>query len=292
MTHPRAVVALVAAVVAVSTAAPLIRWAAPAPALSVATLRVLVAATVLVVLTGRQLPGDVRRMGAQAWWLLAAGALFALHLGLWIASLQFTSVAASVALVATSPVFAAALGPLLGDRVGRRQWLGIAVAGVGCVVLAGGDWQAKPGALLGDALALAAAAAAAGYFIVGRKLRSAIGLPSYLAAVNGVALLGLLAVVVPLQLPLFSLPARSHLAIALCAVIASLLGHSLLARAVRKNPAHLVTLAVLGEPVGASLLTWAAFGESPPLSAALGGAVILVGIGVGFASAPWSRSVG
>jgi drug/metabolite transporter (DMT)-like permease len=64
--------------------------------------------------------------------------------------------------------------------------------------------------------------------------------------------------------------------------VASLIGHSLLNAAVRVTPTHLVALAVLGEPIGASLITWAAFGEQPPLHAVLGGAVVLAGIAVGF----------
>ena len=52
---------------------------------------------------------------------------------------------------------------------------------------------------------------------------------------------------------------------------------------VRRTPTHLVALTILGEPVGASLMTWAFFGEQPTAPAALGGAVILTGIGLGFA---------
>ena len=47
-------------------------------------------------------------------------------------------------------------------------------------------------------------------------------------------------------------------------------------------PTHLVALAVLGEPIGSSLITWAAFGEQPPIHAAIGGAIVLVGIAIGF----------
>jgi drug/metabolite transporter (DMT)-like permease len=66
--------------------------------------------------------------------------------------------------------------------------------------------------------------------------------------------------------------------------VPSLLGHTLINRAVRRAPTHLVALAILGEPVGASLMTWALFAETPPLHAALGGAVVIAGIAVGFAA--------
>ncbi len=54
----------------------------------------------------------------------------------------------------------------------------------------------------------------------------------------------------------------------------------------RTTPTHLVALAVLGEPIGSSLITWAAFSEQPPIHAALGGAIVLGGIAVGFARRP------
>src|SRR3954454_23823023 len=82
--------------------------------------------------------------------------------------------------------------------------------------------------------------------------------------------------------PLLSLPAHAYVASGGAALIASFVGHSLLNAAVRTTPTHLVALAVLGEPIGSSLITWLAFGEQPPVHAALGGAVVLTGIAIGF----------
>src|SRR5688572_286389 len=112
--------------------------------------------------------------------VLSSGALLGLHFGSWIASLSFTSTAASVALVATNPMFAAGFGLLLGDRVTRRELLGIAIAAAGCAVLAGGDWQAGGDALIGDGLALIGAASAAAYLVLGRRLRESVPLFPYL----------------------------------------------------------------------------------------------------------------
>src|SRR5439155_7763747 len=118
-------------------------------------------------------------------------ALLAIHFGSWIASLSFTSTAASVALVCTNPIFAALFGSLLGDRVTPREIVGMAIAATGCAVLAQGDWRAGGDALIGDALALVGAASAAAYLVVGRRLRSAVPLVPYLGAVNAIAAAGL-----------------------------------------------------------------------------------------------------
>lgn len=283
---------LVLAIVLLSTAAPLIRAAAPVPPLAIAALRVGLAALVLATIAGKEL-ATVAGLGRRERGLVvASGLLLGVHFGVWIASLSFTSTAASVALVATNPIFAALLGWSIGDTVSGRAWVGIALAAVGCAVLAGGDWQAGGDALLGDGLAVLGAATAAAYLIVGRRLRAALPLFPYLAAVNGVAALGLAAAAVALAPPL---PppgehAWAYAAIAASALVASVGGHTLLNVAVRRTPTHLVALAILGEPVGASLLAWAAFAEVPPWTAAAGGAIILAGIAVGFSPGRGTRS--
>lgn len=278
--------ALVFAIVCLATSAPLIRWAAPAEAMTVAAGRVAFAA-ILLALVAASREGIVAPLRAlpraEQGLIVVAGLLLGTHFGVWITSLYFTSTAASVALVAMNPVFAALFGALVGDRVARREWLGIAVAAAGCATLAGGDWQAGGDALIGDGLALLGAATAAGYLVVGRRLRGSLPLLPYLALVNAVAGAALLAVAIAIGAEFGGLPWWSWAAIAASAVVPSLLGHTLLNHAVRRTPTHLVALAILGEPVGASLMTWAFFAETPPVHAAAGGAVVLVGIAVGFA---------
>jgi len=273
---------LVLAIVAISTGAPFARWAQPAPPIVVAALRAGIAAVLLLTAGARDLASLGRIARRDRPLIAAAGVLLAVHFGLWIVSLSFTSTAASVALVSTNPIFAALFGALLGDRVTRRELAGIAIAAAGCAVLAGGDWSAGGHALLGDGLALIAAASGAGYLVIGRRLRAALPLLPYLGAVNAIAAIALLVAAIALGAPIVTLPAQSYLACACAALIASFVGHSLLNAAVRTTPTHLVALAVLGEPLGSSLITWIAFGEQPPIHAALGGAIVLAGIAIGF----------
>jgi len=273
---------LLLAIVAISTGAPFARWAAPASPLVIAALRVGIAALILLALGWREL-GSLRRIAPKDRPLVVlSGLLLGLHFGSWIASLQFTSTAASVALVCTNPIFAALFGTLLGDRVRGREIGGIAIAAAGCAVLAGGDWSAGGDALIGDGLALVGAASAAAYLVVGRRLRSALPLLPYLGAVNAIAAVVLIAAALVIGTDLSAIPAQSILACVGAALVASVIGHSLLNAAVRTTPTHLVALAVLGEPIGSSLITWAAFGEQPPIHAAIGGAIVLAGIAIGF----------
>lgn len=273
---------LLLAILAISTGAPFVRWAQPAPALAIGALRVGIAALLLFGAGWRDV-GSLRRIAPRdRKWVALSGTLLALHFGAWIASLQLTSTAASVALVCTNPIFAALFGTLLGDRVTRREIAGIAVAAAGCAVLAGGDWQLGGDALAGDGLALIGAASGAGYLVVGRRLRASVPLLPYLGVVNAIAAVALVGAALFAGIHVAALPARVYVASAGGAFVASFIGHSLLNAAVRTTPTHLVTLAVLGEPIGASLLTWAVFGEQPSIHAAIGGAIVLVGIALGF----------
>ena len=277
--------ALTLAIVAVSTSAPLIHWAKPASALTVASSRVVLAAVILACIAGpslRTLAGLTRR---QLFAVVGSGVLLAAHFAVWITSLYYTSTAASVALVATQPAFAALIGWVaLGDRARMREILGIVIAAGGCTILAGGDiaGAGSSDAIWGDLLAIAGAITAAGYLVVGRGVRKAVPLVPYLAAVNGVA--GTLLVVVALivGVPFSGLPTDSYIAIGLCALVPSIIGHTLLNYCVRKVPVHLVSLGILGEPIGASLLAFAFLGELPPQTAVIGGVVIVLGIAVGF----------
>ncbi len=273
---------LVLAIACVSTGAPFARWAAPAPPLAIAALRVGIASLLLFAAGWRELRKLAAIPRRDQMLVVASGALLGLHFGSWIASLSFTSTAASVALVATNPMFAALFGTLLGDRVSRREIFGIVIAACGCAVLAGGDWQAGGTALLGDGLALIGAAAAAAYLVLGRRLRASVPLFPYLGAVNAIAAIGLVIAALITGAELTHLPAHSYLACVCAALVASFIGHSLLNAAVRVTPTHLVALAILGEPLCSSLITWVAFGEEPPIHAVFGGIIVIVGIAVGF----------
>jgi drug/metabolite transporter (DMT)-like permease len=275
---------LVLAVLAVSTAAPLVRWAAPAHPLTVAASRVGLAALILVVLSGpaiKTLAGLPRR---ERWLTALAGLFLAAHFGAWISSLYYTSTAASLALVATQPIFAGLIAWVaLGEGMSRRELVGIGIAGAGCLVLASGDiGEGGGGALLGDALALIGAITAAAYYVVGRRLRAALPLLPYLAGVNLVAGALLAAAALLAGTAFAGFDGTVYLALALSAIVPSVVGHTLLNWSVRRVPVHLVALGILGEPVGASALTWLFFAETPPSHAAAGGAVILAGIAIGF----------
>jgi len=276
--------ALLGAVLCVSTSAIFIRLT-DAPPLAIAVYRLGLAAVLFRTLCGPGLLAEILSLPRRALLLLvAAGALLAGHFGVWIASLRYTTLINSVVIVATQPLFAAFLSWWwLAERPSPRVFAGMAVALCGCVVLAGNGRPAP-----GDLLALCGAATAAAYLTVGRRLRDTMTLARYLTAVHAIAALCIVPVAATTG-PLWGFPPGTLLWLVALAAIPSLGGHGLLNYAVRRSPSYLVSLAILGEPVGAALLAWPVFGELPSTRALLGGALILGGVALGVVRGRASR---
>lgn len=269
----RAAAALVLAVLAVSWGAPLARLVSAEP-LAVAMWRMLLAAALIMPFAiARGALGGVRPHWREA---ALSGLLLGLHFGLWIPSLWLTSVAASVLLVTTSPLWVLLLTPiLLGERIRAVNVASFALALAGVAVITWGDFQLSPRALLGDAMALGGAFAVAGYMVIGKRLRATVPLVGYLATVYSGAALTLVAAVALLGIDPWPRTSVSWLALLGLAVVPTLVGHTSLNWAMGHLPAYEVNLAVLLEPVGASLLTWLVIGEAPPLHVVPGAALIL-----------------
>lgn len=261
------------AVVAVSTSGPLIRYAA-APALAIAMWRNLLALPPLF-LAARRSRRPNRR---EARLMGASGLLLAAHFAAWIPSLSYTSVASSVALVATQPVWAAMIARWRGEHVQRQVWAGIGIALVGVVVLSGVDLSLSTRALFGDLLALVGGALAAGYVAVGQQARRTLDAAVYTSGCYTVAAATLLVACGLSGREIVGFDGTTWLAIAAIAAGPQLLGHTLVNVVLRSLSATAVSVAILFEIVGATLLATWWFGETPPLAAVPAGLLILSGV--------------
>lgn len=275
--------ALVVGVLAASTASPIIRLAqAEVNSLAIAAWRLTLASLILApipLITRRE---ELRGLSRRDWLLmLGSGVMLAVHFATWISSLACTSVAASVVLVSTSPLFVG-LGSFLimQERLGRPLVVGLAVATAGSVIIGLDDWGVGTHRLTGDLLALAGAVSVAGYFLIGRRLRARLSLLAYVFPVYATAAATLIAVAGLARVPLGGYPAIHWLWLLLLALGPQITGHSSLNWALRYLPATYVTLAVLGEPIGSSVLAWLILRETPGIVTVLGGALVLAGIAV------------
>jgi drug/metabolite transporter (DMT)-like permease len=293
------VLVLATSVLAFSWAGPLVRFT-EAPALAISLWRLLIAVGILAVVVSlrREGWGPLRTLPPRAWGLGAlAGGLLALHFWSWIASVQYTSIASSVVLVSTQPLFVGLLSALfLGEHPRRREWIGLTIAVAGAAWIGWGDFAIGGTALFGDALALAAALLAAAYYIVGRALRPHVDIWSYVLLVYGTAALVLLVAVLlhPGVALVEGYDSRDWWVFLALALGPMLLGHTGVNYALRYIRAYVANLAVLGEPIGATIIAWIlpAIAERPTLPTLVGGGLILLGIAVAVQGGNPTRNAG
>jgi drug/metabolite transporter (DMT)-like permease len=270
---------LALAVLFVSFGAVLVRLA-DAPPLAVSFYRVAIASSLLLPLAAR----DARRSWPalaprQGLLLLAAGLALALHFASWIASLSYTTIASSVLLVNTAPLFAILLSRLfLRERPSPVVKVAVPIALTGAALIALGDWTGSPGSLLGNGLAVAGAITVAAYQVIGRGLRDALPLNAYVLGVWGTAALVLAVLARGFGVVLGGYPTRTWLVFVALALVPTIGGHGLINKSLRSLPAPTVGLFLLGEPVLASLLAWLVFREAPGPWTLAGGAVVLAAL--------------
>src|SRR5687768_10934564 len=275
---PRDLVLIGVACTAVSTSAPLIREA-QAPALAIAfwrnALAVAVLGPVCAVRRREEIAGLDRAPTRGA---VLAGLLLAAHFATWVPSLSYTTVASSVALVATQPVWAALLARFRGQWVPTQAWLGIGIAVGGAVLLTGVDVALSGRALVGDLLALVGGALAAAYVTVGGDVRQTMSTTLYTGICYATAAAGLGLLCLGGGQALGGFDGRTWLCLLALTAGPQFLGHSVVNRVLRTTSATVVSVAILFEIVGATFLAWVAFGESPPAGAYPAAVLIATGI--------------
>jgi drug/metabolite transporter (DMT)-like permease len=264
----------------------LIRWAEQAggdSGLAIAAWRTGLASLLLAPVALPRMKAEWKALSVRDALLTgAAGVLLGLHFVWWIESLYHTSVASSTVLVTTSPVMLAVLGFLvLGERLRAGVVGGIVVAVAGAALIAYGDAAggAATGSLYGNALAFGAALVASFYLLIGRVVRQRAGWLAYVFPLYTASALTTVAASLWQGAPLFGYDWPFYGFCLAMAVGPQLIGHGAFNYALQSVPAALVSMLALLEPVGASLLAYALFGEAPPLAAVGGMVTVLVATG-------------
>jgi len=264
-------------IIAISTGSIFIKLC-DAPALIIAAYRLVLASLMLI-------PYACYKKTWRGWgriemgWLILSGLLLSLHFAFWITSLKYTSVASSVVLVSTHPIFVGIGARLfLRERLGLNLILGIILSVLGSGLISYGDMTLSKEALMGDGLALVGAMTASGYFLVGRKMRRNQDLLSYIFPVYSTAGLALVLFSLLFQKPFFGYPTTTYLFMFLLALVPQLIGHTTFNWALKYFPASMVSITILGEPIGSAILAYFILGEGLTIWKGLGGISIFIGI--------------
>jgi len=274
------VVRLGVAVVFISLSGPMIA-ATAAPVLAIAFWRCLIGSGITgvwVIARRWSSLGALTRREIRL--TVIAGVFLGLHFATWIPSLTLTTIAASTALVATQPIWAALIARAMGVRISSRVWIGIAIAFSGVIVLTGVDLSVDPAHLWGDALALVGAVFSAAYVSVAERVRKTVDTSTMTFVLYAVSALTILPLVFIFGQQLVGFDAQAWALILAVTLGAQLLGHSMMTRVLSSTSATVVSLAILFEMPGATLVAAIWLGQVPPLALLPAAALILAGLAI------------
>ncbi|QST00293.1 EamA family transporter [Pontibacillus sp. ALD_SL1] len=273
-------IAIVIGVLSVSTAAVFVKLAATAPASIIALYRLLFAVLLMAPFVLTKHRKEFKSITNKDWILsIAAGVFLAFHFILWFESLNYTSVASSVVLVTLQPIFAF-IGTFLffKERFTVGAILSMLIAITGSVVISWGDFQISGLALLGDILALLGAMMVTGYFLLGQTVRKRLPLVTYTFVVYGISTITLFIYNIILQNPFYGYPSQYWMIFLALAIIPTFLGHTLFNWSLKWLSTSTISMSIVFEPVGASLLAYVILGETLSWSQWLGGVIVIVGL--------------
>lgn len=251
-----------------------------APPLIIAAYRLGLATLALLILFRKRATNQINFLPQKDFLLcLLAGIFLCFHFAFWITSLKYTSVASSIILVTTNPIFVALTSTIFfREKISFLLFFAILLAIIGGVIIAWDDFEKGRDNIWGDAMALAGAVMASGYLLIGRRIRQKLELVPYITLVYGVAAIFLIALALFNGHSFFNYSAREYLLFFLLAFIPQLIGHTSLNWALKFFSATLVAVIILGEPIGATILAYIFLAEPLTKQIFWGGILVLIGI--------------
>ncbi|GAB3542425.1 DMT family transporter [Arthrobacter tecti] len=212
--------------------------------------------------------------------LVIAAVALALHFACFITALKLTSVAAATALVCLQVAWVALFSAIRGNRPAPAVVGGLTVALAGVVVITGFDLTLSSDAIMGDLLAVAGGAFAAVYMMAGAELRRTLSTGTYTTLCFGGCALVLLGMCLAFRQPLVDFPPLAWVGIIGVTIVAQLIGHAVFNHLLAVISPLVVSMIILLEIPGATILAAIFLGEQLPAGTYVGLAIILVGLAV------------
>jgi drug/metabolite transporter (DMT)-like permease len=163
-------------------------------------------------------------------------------------------------------------------------FVAIVIAVAGSIIIALGDYDSNSigtNSILGDILALIGAWMASLYLLFGSQAqRQQLSTSSYIAIAYSTAALILSPLPLLFGVGYVGYPSQVYLYILLMAIISQIIGHTSFNWALRWLSPTLVTLTILFEPIGSSVLGYLVFAEIPSPLVILGGLVVLISVAI------------
>lgn len=273
-------IAISIAVLSVSTSAILVKLASDAPAGIIAFYRLAFAVLIMAPFILFKHKQEYKKIAKGDWFLASLSGLFlALHFIFWFESLNHTSVTSSVVLVSLQPIFAF-LGTyiMFKERFSVAAVISLLITLVGSFIIGWGDFNLGGMAFWGDILAILGTIGVTGYLLVGQKLRRSLSLMTYTFIVYSSSTIILLIYNIAAGNDFTGYSTNVWGWFILLAIIPTFLGHSVLNWALKWISTSTVSMALVFEPIGASILAYLILGEKVTSFHWLGGTVIIFGL--------------
>jgi len=282
----KADIGLFISILSVSAAAILIRLVSEeVPPLTIAFYRLLF--TVLLLLPAllfyKKYIGELLKIDKKTYFLMIGiGVILSLHFAFWITSLDYTSVASSVILVTAHPVIVAPVAYyFLKEKVSIVNILGIIISLFGVTILIFGNYDLgalSVDSLYGNILAIFGGIFAGLYILGGRKIRKTVSVVPYAFVVYLISTIVLFLMCIFSNTSIVGIEVRDYEIFILMAFISGILGHTIYNWSLKYIKASVASVALLGEPVGSTVLAIIILSEIPSSFTFVGGTIILAGI--------------
>jgi len=276
-------------IISISLAAIFIRMCGEMPSITIATYRLTIASLLLIFIAFFK-KVKLTAISRKDFMLMVLGGFFlAFHLISWITSLKYTSVANSVALVTTNPVFVGIFSLFVFKRKPDKEIIaGIVLSVLGSFLISrgfSGAAVASENHILGDGLALLGAVLASGYLLVGSVVREKVSTFEYILVIYTITAIILNIILFLMSISFyktqnlyFGFSLRSYFFVFLLAVVSQLLGHTSFNYSLKYLKPDFVAIAILGEPIGSSFFAYLFFGEKVSLMQVAGMVLIFAAV--------------
>jgi drug/metabolite transporter (DMT)-like permease len=250
------------------------------PALIIAFYRLAISSIILIPYTLKYKLNEIVKITKSDIALsLLSGCFLALHFISWISSFQFTSTFGSLVLMSLQPIYVVIASYFIfSEKISFRTMIAGFIAILGSVIIGISDFALGKESLRGDILALLGGLFLAGYFLCGRDLRQRLSIFPYISLVYGSCTLILLIVGLVNGVSFYPYSSFNFLMFFALAVICTIFGHTVFNWALEYIPAVIISVALLGEPIGSGIWAFLIFKESLSIWHFVGGSIIILGL--------------